>query len=122
MLPNGDLTEIGEHGVTLSGGQKQRVALARAVYQGFITSDDDTIPADVFLLDDCLSAVDANVGEHIFRNCILGILKKNFKTVLLVTHKVEILPFVDQVIIILSYETLSVKKEKGKNFLFDIIN
>lgn len=51
MLPGGDQTEIGEKGINLSGGQKQRVSLARAVYSG----------ADVFLLDDPLSAVDAHV-------------------------------------------------------------
>ena len=56
MLVDGDLTLIGDRGVTLSGGQKARVSLARAVY-----SD-----ADIFLLDDPLSAVDAAVARHIF--------------------------------------------------------
>lgn len=50
MLPAGDLTEIGEKGINLSGGQKQRVSLARAVYQD----------ADVYYLDDPLSAVDSH--------------------------------------------------------------
>ncbi|CAI8020809.1 Multidrug resistance-associated protein 1 [Geodia barretti] len=53
ILPGGDMTEIGEKGINLSGGQKQRVSLARAVYQ----------EADVYLLDDPLSAVDSHVGE-----------------------------------------------------------
>ncbi len=54
--PGGDQTEIGEKGINLSGGQKQRVSLARAVYNN----------ADMYLLDDPLSAVDSHVGKHIF--------------------------------------------------------
>ena len=56
LLPEGDLTLVGERGVTLSGGQKARVNLARAVYR----------QADVYLLDDPLSAVDAAVSRHLF--------------------------------------------------------
>ena len=56
LLVNGDLTFVGERGVTLSGGQKARVNLARAVYRD----------ADIYLLDDPLSAVDTAVGKHIF--------------------------------------------------------
>ena len=50
------MTLIGDRGVSLSGGQKARVSLARALY----------MDADVYLLDDPLSAVDASVGRHIF--------------------------------------------------------
>ncbi len=53
MLPGGDLTELGEEGINLIGGQKARIALARATY-----SD-----ADIYFLDDPLSAVDAHVGK-----------------------------------------------------------
>ena len=56
MLPGGDKTEIGEKGINLSGGQKQRISLARSVYQD----------AQLYLLDDPLSAVDSHVGKHIF--------------------------------------------------------
>jgi ABC-type bacteriocin/lantibiotic exporter with double-glycine peptidase domain len=56
ILAQSDLTEIGEKGINLSGGQKQRVSLARAVYSN----------RDIYLLDDPLSAVDANVGEASF--------------------------------------------------------
>jgi ABC-type transport system involved in cytochrome bd biosynthesis fused ATPase/permease subunit len=73
----GDNVEIGERGIGLSGGQKQRVALARAVYA-------DT---DVMILDDPLSAVDANVGEHLFSKCFTGPLMSQ-KTRFLVTNQV----------------------------------
>ncbi|XP_075420665.1 multidrug resistance-associated protein 1 isoform X1 [Tenrec ecaudatus] len=89
MLPSGDRTEIGEKGVNLSGGQKQRVSLARAVYCN----------ADVYLLDDPLSAVDAHVGKHIFENVVgpKGMLKN--KTRILVTHGISYLPQVDVIIV-----------------------
>lgn len=56
LLPYGDLTEIGERGVNLSGGQKQRIQLARALYQD----------ADIYLLDDPFSAVDAHTATSLF--------------------------------------------------------
>ncbi|XP_050740740.1 multidrug resistance-associated protein 1 isoform X7 [Drosophila biarmipes] len=87
ILSAGDLTEIGEKGINLSGGQKQRISLARAVY-----SD-----ADLYLLDDPLSAVDAHVGKHIFEEVIgpKGILAR--KSRVLVTHGVTFLPQVDSI-------------------------
>ncbi|CAG8727944.1 8123_t:CDS:2, partial [Racocetra persica] len=86
MLPAGDMTEIGEKGINLSGGQKQRVNIARAVYYD----------ADIVLLDDPLSAVDAHVGKYLFTNCIQGALAK--KTRVLVTHHLHYLPHVDYII------------------------
>mmetsp|Transcript_8958 Transcript_8958/g.12444 ORF Transcript_8958/g.12444 Transcript_8958/m.12444 type:complete len:1272 (+) Transcript_8958:52-3867(+) len=79
-LPAGDATEVGERGITLSGGQLQRVALARAVYQD----------ADVYILDDPLSAVDAHVGEHLFRRVVQDTLLAKGKTVILATHQVSV--------------------------------
>jgi ABC-type multidrug transport system fused ATPase/permease subunit len=78
ILPAGDQTEIGERGVNLSGGQRQRVSMARAVYR----------QADLYLLDDPLSAVDAHVGRHIFEKCIRDGLRG--KTVLFVTHQLQV--------------------------------
>ncbi|XP_015762268.1 PREDICTED: multidrug resistance-associated protein 4-like [Acropora digitifera] len=78
-LPYGDMTRVGERGIVLSGGQRARVELARAVY-----SD-----ADIYLLDDPLSAVDSNVGQHIFHNCIKTLL--NGKTRLMITHNLQVL-------------------------------
>src|SRR5690242_18714334 len=75
MLPNGDNTEIGERGITISGGQKQRLNIARAIY----------FDADIVLMDDPLSAVDAHVGRHIFDNAILGLLKDKCR--ILATHQ-----------------------------------
>ena len=88
ILPDGDLTEIGERGITISGGQKQRLNIARAAY----------FDADVILLDDPLSAVDAHVGNHLFEKCISGLLKD--KTRLLVTHQLHFLPMVDRILVV----------------------
>ncbi|TKY72603.1 ABC transporter C family member 4 [Spatholobus suberectus] len=87
MMEHGDQTEIGERGINLSGGQKQRVQLARAVYQD----------CDIYLLDDVLSAVDAQTGSFIFKECIMGALKN--KTILLVTHQVDFLHNVDLIMV-----------------------
>uniref|UniRef100_A0A8C1ND70 ATP-binding cassette, sub-family C (CFTR/MRP), member 3 n=1 Tax=Cyprinus carpio TaxID=7962 RepID=A0A8C1ND70_CYPCA len=89
VLPGGDQTEIGEKGINLSGGQRQRVSLARALYS----------EADVYLLDDPLSAVDAHVAKHIFDNVIgpEGALKG--KTRILVTHGISFLPQVDNILV-----------------------
>ncbi|KAL2915593.1 hypothetical protein HK105_204778 [Polyrhizophydium stewartii] len=87
ILADGDLTQIGERGINLSGGQKQRVNLARMVY----------FNADIVLLDDPLSAVDAHVGRALFDNCIQGALAG--KTRILVTHQLHFLPRVDYVIV-----------------------
>lgn len=57
LFSTGDLTEIGERGINMSGGQKQRIQIARAVY-------DD---ADIYLLDDPFSAVDAHTGTELFQ-------------------------------------------------------
>ncbi|XP_057310387.1 ATP-binding cassette sub-family C member 4-like [Hydractinia symbiolongicarpus] len=75
----GDLTLVGERGVSLSGGQKARISLARAVYSN----------ADIYLLDDPLSAVDAKVGKYIFEKCIRGLLRN--KVVILATHQIQYL-------------------------------
>ncbi|KAH0487916.1 MAG: uncharacterized protein KVP18_001639 [Porospora cf. gigantea A] len=94
VLPAGDLTEMGEKGVNLSGGQKQRIALARAVYQD----------ADLYLLDDVLSAVDGHVAQHILDRCLLGQLKDKGR--LLVTHKVEALHLFQKIIFVANGEII----------------
>ncbi|NXK01990.1 MRP7 protein, partial [Herpetotheres cachinnans] len=88
ILPAGDQTEVGENGVTLSGGQKARIALARAVYQ----------EKELYLLDDPLAAVDADIANHLMRKCILGVLKH--KTRILCTHRTEFLEKADALLLI----------------------
>jgi ABC-type multidrug transport system fused ATPase/permease subunit len=78
-LPGGDATELGERGVNLSGGQRARLALARAIFSN----------ADLYLLDDPLSAVDVHVAQHLWRHAIRGALTGHGKAVLLVTHQVR---------------------------------
>ncbi|XP_077341580.1 ATP-binding cassette sub-family C member 10 isoform X2 [Lithobates pipiens] len=87
IFPYGDQTEVGENGVTLSGGQKARVSLARAVYQ----------EKDIYLLDDPLAAVDADVASHLMDKCILGILRH--KTRILCTHRTELLEKADLLVL-----------------------
>jgi ABC-type multidrug transport system fused ATPase/permease subunit len=79
VLPAGDMTEIGEKGVTLSGGQRARVALARALYS----------PATTILLDDPLAAVDMHTARHLVEKCLIGELMQG-RTVILVTHHVSL--------------------------------
>ena len=98
VLPAGDATEIGEKGINLSGGQKTRVSLARAVYQNCDMWGRRGGVTHSYLLDDPLSAVDAHVGKHIFRECVRGLLKN--KCVVLVTHALEYLPVCDRVIVL----------------------
>ncbi|XP_031634337.1 probable multidrug resistance-associated protein lethal(2)03659 isoform X2 [Contarinia nasturtii] len=75
LMSAGDLTMVGESGTCLSGGQKARISLARAIYR----------QADIYLLDDPLSAIDAVVGKHIFNHCIKGFLHDKIRV--LITHQ-----------------------------------
>lgn len=87
LLPAGDLTNVGEEGMTLSGGQKARIALARAIYQD----------KSIYLLDDILSAVDVRVAKHIFQNCIMGLLRN--KTRIVCTHHIQYLIQADRIVV-----------------------
>ncbi|KAI1289204.1 ATP-binding cassette sub-family C member 4 [Halotydeus destructor] len=88
LFPEKDQTIVGEKGYTLSGGQKARVTLARCVYR----------QADIYLLDDPLSAVDPAVSKHIFKRCIENFLRD--KTVVLTTHQLQFLERADQVVVL----------------------
>ncbi|KAJ2468949.1 Multidrug resistance-associated protein 1 [Coemansia sp. RSA 2337] len=86
--PDSDMTMIGERGVNISGGQRARLALARTVYS----------QADVYILDDPLSAVDAHVKRHILDNVILSSGLLGNKLRIITTHSESMLPFCNQVI------------------------
>ena len=85
MLPGGDQTEVGERGINLSGGQKQRISIARAIYSN----------ADIYIIDDCLSALDAYVGRKIYENVLKGELKN--KTIIFITHALHYVTEADRV-------------------------
>lgn len=86
-MPGGDGTWVGDAGSTLSGGQRARVALARALYRR----------ADVYLLDDVISSVDARVGAWIVEHALCGQLLEG-KTVLVTTHSQALLDAADIVV------------------------
>ncbi|KAJ6635777.1 putative multidrug resistance-associated protein lethal [Pseudolycoriella hygida] len=88
LFPYGDKTIVGERGQSLSGGQKARISLARACYR----------QAGIYLLDDPLSAVDTHVGKHLFDQCLRDLLRN--KIVILVTHQLQYLQHVDQIVIL----------------------
>ena len=109
-FPNADLAVVGERGAVLSGGQRARVSLARAVY----------MDADLYLLDDPLSAVDIKVSQHIFEKCIKGLLSN--KTRVLTSHQEQHMKQADKIIVLYKGRVLanggfSELQEKG---LFNI--
>ena len=105
-FPDYDQTVVGERGEVLSGGQKARVGLARVVYTD----------ADLYLLDDPLSAVDFKVGQHIFKSCITNLLGD--KSRVLISHQEQHMKEADQVIVLYKGRVLEkgsfiVLQEKG---------
>ena len=98
QFPDGDKAVVGERGAALSGGQRARVSLARAAYAD----------ADLYLLDDPLSALDSKVGLHIFTKCIKGLLGQ--KTRLIASHHQQLMREADEVIVLYKGEIL----DKGR--------
>ncbi|XP_054158234.1 ATP-binding cassette sub-family C member 4-like, partial [Oppia nitens] len=96
MFPFGERSLVGERGVTLSGGQKARITLARALYTN----------ADIYLLDDPLSAVDTEVANHIFEKCITEYLKS--KSVILVTHQIQFIKKAHKILVLREGQPLAV--------------
>lgn len=87
LMPHGDQTIVGARGASLSGGQRARINLARTVYK----------EADIYLLDDPLSAVDPHVSKNLFEECIKGFLRD--KTVILVTHQLQYMSQADHIVV-----------------------
>ncbi|KAJ4435713.1 hypothetical protein ANN_18329 [Periplaneta americana] len=102
QFPQGDLSLVGDRGITLSGGQKARINLARAVYKN----------ADVYLFDDPLSAVDTHVGKHLFHECINRYLKHKIR--ILVTHQLQYLQTADHIIVLQNSHDTSFPEEDGR--------
>ncbi|CAF0805769.1 unnamed protein product [Adineta ricciae] len=88
QLPDGIQTMVGDQGVMLSGGQKARVNMARALYR----------EADIYLLDDPLSAVDTKVSKYLFERCIRDYLRD--KICVLVTHQIQFLQDATKIIML----------------------
>ncbi|KAJ2092885.1 hypothetical protein IW138_000598 [Coemansia sp. RSA 986] len=83
---NGDRTVIGERGINISGGQRARLALARTVYS----------KADIYILDDPLSAVDAHVKRHILEHVIMDSGLLGGKLRIISINAESLLPYFDQ--------------------------
>lgn len=97
-FPKGYDTIVGERGVTLSGGQKQRITIARALMRD----------ADVYIFDDCLSAVDPETEEQIIKS-----LRRSMqnKTMVIITHRLKVLQDADIIYVFDDGEIV----EKGKH-------
>ncbi|CAG0912864.1 unnamed protein product [Notodromas monacha] len=88
VMPDGDLTDVGDAGDTLSGGQRQRIALARALYS----------TAPILLLDNPLSSLDPQVALKVFNRALVSYLAKQKRTTVMVTHRLQFLPSADYII------------------------
>nr|CAD7459033.1 unnamed protein product [Timema tahoe] len=105
ILPGKDLTEIGEKGINMSGGQKQRIAVARALYSQanvvVLVGPSDkplTVVCKLSHDDDPLSALDYQVGQQVFEEGIRRMLLRQRRTVILVTHRLQLLSYAHKII------------------------
>lgn len=110
QFPCGDETKINDTALNLSRGQKVRIGLARAVYK----------KADVYLLDDSLTAVDSRVSAHIIKECIQKFLKH--KMCVIVTHNRELIKNSHKIIFITEgviecFENNEANQEKTNSLL-----
>jgi len=103
-FPNEYQTVLGERGISLSGGQKQRVSIARAMIK----------EPQIFLFDDCLSAVDTETEE-----VILGNIKNQSKgkTTVIVSHRMATVKHADRILV---FEDGQIVQEGTHNELISI--
>lgn len=87
LFPDGWETVVGEKGLTLSGGQKQRIAIARAL----------SLDPEILVLDDALSAVDAETEENILQNLLV---ERKRRTNIIVSHRVSTLRHADRILVL----------------------
>lgn len=99
QFDKGDQTIVGDNAINLSKGQQARINLARAVYRD----------SDIYLLDDCLSALDATVSNAVFQECIRDFLKD--KLVIMITHNTNHLKQAQNVLVMANGETLSLEQQ-----------
>jgi ABC-type multidrug transport system fused ATPase/permease subunit len=90
MLPNADLTEIGERGINLSGGQKARVNVARTLYAP---------NAELYVFDDPLAAVDVHVGKALFKSVFMDLLGKETR-VIVFSSNYHFLPYFSKIVVV----------------------
>lgn len=88
QMENGEETVMGDAGCNVSGGQKARISLARALYED----------ADIYLLDNPISALDAQISQKIIENVVKGYLKQ--KCTILITSQPKIVPQIDKLLVI----------------------
>ncbi|EAT34557.1 AAEL013215-PA, partial [Aedes aegypti] len=88
LMPDGDMSEIGERGIKLSGGQRQRIVIARALYS----------PASVVIMDDPLSSLDNEVAKFVFDHGIRRMLTRQRRTVVMVTQMLQLVYSADNII------------------------
>ncbi|XP_021701403.1 ATP-binding cassette sub-family C member Sur [Aedes aegypti] len=88
LMPDGDMSEIGERGIKLSGGQRQRIVIARALYS----------PACVVIMDDPLSSLDNEVAKFVFDHGIRRMLTRQRRTVVMVTQMLQLVYSADNII------------------------
>lgn len=111
-FPKGDMSVTGQRGVTLSGGQRVRVSLARAIYSN----------ADIYLLDDPLSALDAKVGQYVMDECICNELASRIR--ILVTHQLQHLHRADNILLMKEGRLLAQGSHKqliGEGWMGDVL-